>query len=203
MAAYQKHESDHPIFAGPVAAGGEFVVSGEDGKDKNGTLGTEISIWVDGTLHTTIHTSCSQPIGPGLVAGDFEVVEGYSRNGGLLCPLPPTEPPADECSECDGQVTQLTLRDIGTVTDAHVQVDQKKGSKAVFNGTVQPGDTFTFTGTDKHGTLGTEISIKVNDTLNTKIHTSCSQPIGPGLMAGDFEVVEAYSRNGGLICPLN
>jgi hypothetical protein len=34
-----------------------------------------------------IHTSCSDPIGPGFVSGDFTVMSGYSRNGGLLCPL--------------------------------------------------------------------------------------------------------------------
>lgn len=38
-----------------------------------------------GELNAKIHTSGSKPIGPGLVSGDFEVVEGYSRNGGKLC----------------------------------------------------------------------------------------------------------------------
>ncbi|NQT21067.1 MAG: hypothetical protein HQ592_15270, partial [Planctomycetes bacterium] len=67
-----------------VAPGGEFTVYGED---KNGTLGTEIKIYVDGAFHAQIHTSCSQPIGPGLVKGDFEVMAGASRDGGELCPL--------------------------------------------------------------------------------------------------------------------
>lgn len=35
-----------------------------------------------------IHTSCSQPICPGMTRGAFVVVEGASRGGGLLCPLP-------------------------------------------------------------------------------------------------------------------
>ena len=57
------------------------------GNDKKGTLGTEIKICVDGELNTKIHTSCSKPIGPGLVSGDFKVIEGYSKEGGKLPPL--------------------------------------------------------------------------------------------------------------------
>ena len=61
---------------------------------------------------------------------------------------------------------------------------QKKDDVAVFEGTVQPGEEFSFVGLDKKGTLGTEIIITVNGELNTKIHTSCSQPIGPAYLSG-------------------
>jgi hypothetical protein len=57
-------------------------------------MGTEIYIAIDGVQNTAIHTSCSNPIGPDMVFGDFKVVEGYSRNGGLLggtnCPTDTT-----------------------------------------------------------------------------------------------------------------
>ncbi len=86
---------------------------------------------------------------------------------------------------------------------ASIEVEQKKDGDVVFSDTVSPGGTFTFVGTWKKGTLGTEIRIYVDGNLNAKIHTSCSQPVGPGLVRGDFEVVEAYSRNGGLICPFD
>jgi len=106
-----------------------------------------------------------------------------------------------DCRDCKGKVTQLTLRYLGDST-ATIEVEQKKDEVVVFQGTVDPGETFTFNGMDKKGVLGTEIRVHVDGDLNTKIHTSCSQPIGPGLVSGDFEVVEGYSREGGLLCPL-
>lgn len=184
------------VFAGWLLPGDTFTVNGID---KKGTLGKEIKIYVDGTLNTKIHTSCSRPVGPGLVSGDFEVVEGYSLLGGRLCPLPPTPPPGEDCA-CDGKVTQLTLLFTGA-NPAYIEVLQKK-SKTAFAGVVQPGETFTVNGIDKNGTLGTEIKITVDGTLNATIHTSCSRPVGPGLVSGDFEVVEGYSLRGGSLCPL-
>ncbi len=175
------------------------------GNDKKGTLGTEISIYIDGVLNTKIHTSCSKPIGPGLVSGDFEVVSGSSRNGGELCPVD-TPPNSGDCDECDGKVTMLELQYDGTQA-ADIVVKTKKtgenGSKVVFDGTVQAGATFSFVGNDKKDTLGTEISIYIDGVLNTKIHTSCSVPIGPGLISGDFTVVSGSSRNGGDLCPID
>jgi hypothetical protein len=190
------------VFDAIVQPGGSFAFSGEDNK---GTLTTEISIFVNGVLNTKIHTSCSQPIGPGLISGDFEVISGRSKNGGLLCPveLPPTGGGNDECSECDGKVTELTLKYNGGETDANIKVTQKKDGAVVFDATVQPAGTFTFSGEDKKGTLSTEISIFVNGVLITKIHTSCSRPIGPGLVSGDFEVISGRSKNGGLLCPID
>jgi len=82
------------VFEGQLAEGGEpftFV-----GLDDNGTLGTEISLFINGELDTQIHTSCSKPIYPGMISGLFEVVEGYSLEGGLICPLD-TEPPDHGC----------------------------------------------------------------------------------------------------------
>ncbi len=189
-------KDDEVVFEGLVQPGGVFTFVG---KDKHGTLGTEISIYVNGSLNTKIHTSCSQPIGPGLIRGAFKVIEGYSLNGGLLCSV--EEPPEPPCGECEGKVTQLTLRYLGT-EEAVIGVIQKRVEEPIFAQVVQPGGVFTLNGKDKHGTLGTEISIYVNDYLNTKIHTSCSQPIGPGMVRGFFEVVEGYSLKGGLLCPV-
>ena len=108
-----------------------------------------------------------------------------------------------ECGDCDGKVTDLTLRYTGSTVDANIMVKQKKDGKIVFNNTVQPGEEFSFEGEDKKGTLGTEIKIYVDGMYNTKIHTSCSEPIGPGLVRGDFYVVSGSSLNGGLLCPIN
>lgn len=186
------------IFDNVVAPGGSFVIQGND---KNGTLGTEIKLYVDGLLHAAIHTSCSQPIGAGLVAGDFLVVDGASLKGGRLCPLdtPPGNPPSDGC-DCDGKVKSLALRYLGDAP-AFIQVQQKDG-QLVFADDVAPGNLITFFGMDKNGTLGTEIRFSVDGEADVAIHTSCSKPIGPGLVVGRFEVVVGESLKGGALCPV-
>jgi cysteine-rich repeat protein len=105
------------------------------------------------------------------------------------------------CNKCDGKVTTLTMQYNGSHA-AFVKVVQKKNSKVLFNQVVSPGAQFSFTGQDK-GTLSTEITLYVNTVQNAKIHTSCSDPIGPGLIAGKFLVVSGDSKNGGTLCPLS
>jgi len=108
----------------------------------------------------------------------------------------------EECKECKGGVTWLELRYNGEDT-ATIEVKSKKKKSAVlFSGTVNPYDTFKIFGAEKGGKLGTEIGIWVDGKLATKIHTSCSQPIGPGLIQGDFEVIAGESLKGGLLCPI-
>ncbi|MHC4633890.1 MAG: DUF7467 domain-containing protein [Planctomycetota bacterium] len=190
----KKPKPEKLLFAGMVQPGETFTFNGIR---SNGTMGSEISVWVDGQMQTKIHTSCSQPIGPGLVRGDFEVVGGTSKMGGPLCPLP-------ECSECDGGVTRLTLMYTGT-SEAEIVVYEGKAAKTekvLFAGMVQPSETFTFNGIRSNGTMGSEISVWVDGQMQAKIHTSCSQPIGPGLVSGDFEVTNGYSKNGNKLCPL-
>jgi hypothetical protein len=119
-------------------------------------------------------------------------------------PLPTARPTLTAttapCGKCRGGVTELTLRYNGTTADAHVQVLQKKG-EVVFDGVVQPGETFTFSGIDKDSKLGSEITITIDGRVNTTLHTSCSKPIGPGIRSGDFEVVAGHSKDGGPLCP--
>jgi len=51
-------------------------------------MGSKIDVYVNEILNAEFTTSCGQPkIGPGRVSGDFEVLKGHSRNGGLLCPV--------------------------------------------------------------------------------------------------------------------
>ena len=199
-ATIRVEQGKHVIVFGPalVQPDDQFTFNGAD---KEGTFGKEIKIFVDGTENTKIHTSCSQPIGPGLISGDFEVIEGFSRFGGLICPV--DTPPDDGCSECKGKVTQLTLQNNGPEAQITVQQKGKKGKQGdvVFTGIVTNGGQFTFNGTGKDGKLGTEIKVFADGTI-TDIHTSCSQPIGPGSVFGVFLVIEGFSKDGGLICPL-
>jgi hypothetical protein len=187
------------VFDEVVAPNSAFTIVGSD---KKGTFGNELIFMVNGSEHARVHTSCSNPIGPGLVAGDFTVLSGYSLKGGLLCPVntPPEPPTGGDCG-CKGKVDALTLMYFGD-SDANITVETKKEG-AVFSGVVASGGTFSIVGNDDKGTLGTEISLYVNGVLNTKIHTSCSNPIGPGLISGDFGVVEGTSREGGVLCPVD
>lgn len=89
------------VFEGMVAPGGTFSFVGMDDR---GTLSTEISIYVNGTLKQTIHTSCSQPIGIGSVFGKFEVVAGESRNGGPFCPVGSDD---DDDTDTDEEVLKI------------------------------------------------------------------------------------------------
>ena len=196
----QKNGSrDVVVFDEVVQPGGEIEIEGEN---RQGTFGSVIRILVNGALNARIHTSCSEPVGPGLVRGDFEVVSGTSRNGGELCPVEEEEP--TDCGDCDGQVTALTLRYTGDMADAPVRITQRDRSRQVnvFRGTVQPGGEISFHGVSRQGTFGSVLQVYVGSTLNTRIHTSCSEPIGPGLVRGDFEVVAGSSRNGGKLCPV-
>jgi len=108
-------------------------------------------------------------------------------------------PPQDPCGPCDGKVTWLRLQYRAGET-ARIRVYQKKIGDPIFDETVEPGGIFEVEGQDKKGTLGTEITIQVG-CKEIKIHTSCSQPIYPGLVKGDFLVLAGASLNGGLMCP--
>ncbi|MFH1701635.1 MAG: SdrD B-like domain-containing protein [Candidatus Zixiibacteriota bacterium] len=202
LAKGKKGTPGEVLFSGMVLHGSSFDVNGYD---KNGTVGTEISILVNGSVNTKIHTSCSQPIYIGMVSGDFEILDGYSRFGGRLCMDDGGNGNGDDCSDCDGKITELTLGYMGA-SEATVEVYAKgrKGTlgTVLFSEQVLPGGSFSFVGYDKDGTMGTEISIFVDGSLNTKIHTSCSQPIYIGMVSGDFEILDGYSKDGGQLCPM-
>lgn len=133
-------------------------------------------------------------------------------------------PPVDDCFDCNGKVTTLTLQNNGDATD--VQVFQRGVTDPIFDGTVSAGGLLVLNPTPGDDTLGTEISFITADGVcaatsngngkgngkgknrqriksNCSFHTSCSVPIGPGSISGPFEVVSGESRNGGLLCPLD
>ncbi|MBT8204807.1 MAG: hypothetical protein KJO20_05475, partial [Eudoraea sp.] len=56
------------------------------GFDKQGTLGGEIHISVNGLQLITIDTSCPEPNILGYTYGDFTIEGGSSLNGGEFCP---------------------------------------------------------------------------------------------------------------------
>lgn len=178
------------------------------GTGKNNKLPSDIYIYVcdksnndcknsdpddDCELNAVFHTGCSRAIGVGLTSGDFEIIDGYSNEGGKLCQI--------ERGKCEGKVTELTLKFMDG-DDASIEVIGKNG-EVLFSGDVTKEDpefTFDGIGKEKNNTLGTEIFVYVGDSLNTSIHTSCSQPICVGMQSGSFEVVDGSSRGGGPLC---
>lgn len=117
-------------------------------------------------------------------------------------PCEPTTPPTSDCGVCKGGVTQLTLQYTGA-SAALVTVyagTKPQASNKLFEDSVASGGQFTFTGIRSDLTMGTNISLYVNGLAAATIHTSCSQPIGPGLVKGDFKVLDGASKDGGKLC---
>ncbi len=102
------------------------------------------------------------------------------------------------CGTCEGKVQEMTLKYNGFATST-IKIRQKQG-EIVFNQIVYPQDQFTFSGVDNQNTLSPDIDVLVNDILNAEFHTSCSAPIGVGMVDGDFEIMSGFSREGGALC---
>ncbi|BAO54318.1 hypothetical protein NMS_0309 [Nonlabens marinus S1-08] len=185
------------LYHNRIGEGTQFTV---EGKDKKGTLSTEVYILVNGTQVAQIHTSCSVPIGIGYAVDDFIIVDGSSRNGGPLCDISIDDVPPG-CNTCDGKVDYLALEYAGE-NGVNLKLVQAKNNVELFNGTVDDGDVVNITGQDNQGTLSSKVYVYINGVQQKEIHTSCSQPIGIGSIFGKLEVVDGSSRNGGPLCPL-
>ena len=122
----------------------------------------------------------------------------------------PFDDPADDpgttvadCDSCRGEVTTLVLRYTGSVSNAHVVVVQHCPDVVIFDEIVQPQGEFYLEGADANKTMGQQLSIYINDDFNGAYHVSCSDPIGPGMVRGDFIIVEGTSKAGGTLCPFD
>ena len=116
-------------------------------------------------------------------------------------------PAAPGCVPCADKITQLTLLNAGPKRYIRVYDGKKpKPTMLLFEGWVNGGGTFTFTGLGSGGEMGQQVSIWVgNDRdclIETIIHTSCHNSVAPGLVRGDFVVVEAHTPDGAL-CPIS
>lgn len=203
------------VFMGPVEPNGTFAFQGVASDLK---LGTNTTVFVDG-VPTVIHTSCSQPIGPGSVFGPLTVVAGESKDNGPMCAESP-------CAA--GKPCSITLRytgescaatnnsmDPGKVTcsgdpafASPVRVLSTDNSnpyasapKVWFDGMVNLGDTFMLESYNAgQSKLANDTYVYVFDASgallqSVKFHTSCSQPIIFGDQYGSMRL-EAYSAEG-------
>lgn len=192
----KKVNPDKLLFADIVDPNQEFTFKG---KMRDGTMGHEVSLYLDGEFDASICTDCSQPIGAGLIAGSFTLNEGYSRDGGKLYNLPVLGE-----GECEGGVTVMTLRYRGE-KPASIEVFEGYNvtdDKQLFKGTVNPNEEFSFSGKGKRGVIGSEVNLFVDAMHHVTIHTDCSEPIGPGLVCGVFEVTDGFSLKGGKLVPV-
>jgi gliding motility-associated-like protein len=115
---------------------------------------------------------------------------GFSQ--GCNCPT------SSNCGTCVGGYTSLTLLFNGG-SPSTIQASDQLG--VVFNGIVNPGGVFTFTGsipTDKF--VGPAITILVNGLPNATISTFCAGGTFVGSSYGAFTVVSGQSLNGGALC---
>lgn len=79
------------LYHGSVTNKQEIFITGESTQSFRfgGTLGVEVSLVVDGIYDSSIHTSCSQPIGYGSMLGLFFVTEAIDKEGNyLILPQP-------------------------------------------------------------------------------------------------------------------
>jgi hypothetical protein len=193
---HYQHDHDQ-YFAGLVGPKGVFSFIGEGNDNK---LAKDTAIAINGVEVTSFHTSCSQPIAPGLQFGPFLALEVSSKDNGPACPID-----SNACNECEGGVTAMTLEFQGSdevfvevYEEGHYQHDHDQ----YFAGFVSPGESFSFIGDGDDNKLAKDTAIAVNGIEVLDFHTSCSQPIGPGLLLGEFLVTAAESKDNGKICPL-
>jgi hypothetical protein len=132
------------LYQGTVQPGGQFTVLPSDYGPEGfrGTLGTSIEIAVNGGEAVKVETSGAKDIGPGLVAGDFEVMSGKSRKlHKPLCPMPGSGCPANQ------QVTYTyTLANSGSGI-TNLTLDDDKLGNILTGGTLASGQSATFTKT--------------------------------------------------------
>ena len=76
----EQKDGKKTLFSNEVDAGETFSFSGTN---RDGAMGKEIRLYVDGKKRGKLRTDCSKPIGPGLVEKEFEVVSGESLGGTL------------------------------------------------------------------------------------------------------------------------
>ena len=72
------------LFEDTLATNAEFTITLSE---TEGTLGSDLVVFVDGQQVTTLATDCSQVLGPNYILGDLEIIGGMTETGGQLCPV--------------------------------------------------------------------------------------------------------------------
>lgn len=191
---------------GVVAPGGEFTIEGTRADGRFDSNNLEVAL--DGVVQAQeIHVSCSQPIEPGTVFGALQVVGAVSRENGPVCPAP-------ECLWCGieddkaDRVGSLAFRYTGPGATVTIHDGNGISGDQLFGGAIVDGDLIEIDANDIGKTkLKSSISFyDDNEDQLLSIHTSCSQPLVPGVeystAVGDFELVAGADENEAPLCPL-
>jgi hypothetical protein len=138
---------------------------------------------------------------------------------GTVTPPPPTDPPSDPppstgSGVCEGGVTKLVLKYIGSDSPNGVVRGRRTapGNGPTMDAQVSGSTTVLYTFAIEAmggvfdpvagGRLANEFTVFIGNTAVGGAHTSCSVPIYPGMKIGDlFEIVEVWTRGGGLMGP--
>ena len=171
-----------------------------------------------------IHTSCSEPLEPGMVFGNFEIVSATTIDGMDLCDArdddengedgsEEPEEPTDDCVVCaDGRVSlrTLTLAYIGPgSTRTSVQSAKGNTSGVLFDDELDTGEEFTIDGADVdrpgQGSDRLGPDIRIEDAAGTTdVHVSCSEPlqVGDTFPTEDprYEIIAGTTTDGRPLC---
>ena len=153
-----------------------------------------------------------------MISGDFEVIEGYSKKNGKLCPIPPpglcdgakakallVEYTGQDCSATNHNQDPSKVECAGDpvfATPVRILAQDKENPndpnrKIWFDGEVTLNSTFWIDATNAVETkLKAETFVFIYD-LQTgnllqaiKFHTSCSQPLGEGDQFGSLLMID-------------
>lgn len=105
----------------------------------------------------------------------------------------------EDCG-CDEQIKTLTMQYNGT-NAASILVDEKgRGGSVIFDNTIQPGGSFSFTGSAANGDMKNDIEFYINGTLNTTIKVDCNYYLYNGDVFGDFTIIAGTSHGNLPLC---
>ncbi|WP_299129490.1 hypothetical protein [uncultured Winogradskyella sp.] len=141
--------------------------------------------------------TCGEKLGVLLIPADFDNVQALV----IAKDIPEAE--VEECDDCIGKVTDLTLN-WNWHDDYRVRVYQQYENTCyavkVFDDVVGLNDDIAVTGANHDGSFGKWLYIYVGNCYYTKIKTNCYLNIGPGYKSGVLEVVSGTSSHGGELC---
>lgn|GEM_PF-1216708 len=180
--------SGSTVFTDSLEPGGLMIVMYPD----SSKIPNDLEFYINGTLNGSVHTSCSQPIGPGMDFGSFEIFRVYSVDYAPICP-----PENGDCSECEGGMNEITFKYNGPLSSPKIKITDKNGT--LFDDYVDQGEMFTIYG-PSGSRMGNEIKIYIKNCFHTDLHTSCSKPIYAGMAVGDLILVSGKSVKGGYLC---
>ncbi|KJE90649.1 hypothetical protein CAOG_01926 [Capsaspora owczarzaki ATCC 30864] len=181
------------------------------------TLGSLLTLTVDGVRHADVVVDCTHAIGPHYRPGTAFEVMSVTNNAGLpLCDVAGDDClAAGTCGECVGAVTRLRLKYVGRTlgnasapadiyNSAMVEIFQQsspyENNREVFSGRLKENEEFALVALPGE-TLERSLMVFVNGERHVVIDTGCVHKFGIGMQRGDFVVTDGFSSAGGVLGP--